>query len=297
MRIFKTDINEGVSCMLAASFCFALMGVFVKLLSHSIGVLEITFFRNAIGAIVMGVILFKTTSHNRGGKIPLLLFRAIIGFLAMIAWFYNIAHIPLADAMTFSRTAPIFTAIIAYFVLNERLGKNGWIAVFIGFVGVVLIMKPTGLSLKITDIMGLFSGIGAAMAYTSVKELKKYYDTKTIVFWFMFISALCPLMMIIADVYLNAKIFSEFFGDVSMPKGAAWIYILCMGLFATIAQIFMTRAYGATKAGFAAAVSYADIVFAVFFSAILWGVFPDLVGAFGIMLVILGGILVAKEKI
>jgi drug/metabolite transporter (DMT)-like permease len=214
----------------------------------------------------------------------------------MLAWFYNIAHIPLADAMTFSRTAPIFTAIIAYFALKEKLSAGGWAAVAIGFVGVIFVMKPTGFELKTTDLLGLFSGIGAAMAYTSVRELNKYYDTRVMVFWFMFISALCSLLMIIANEYLGLKFLGEFFGETTMPRGLDWLYIIFMGLCATIAQVCMTKSYAATKAGLAAAVSYADIVFAAIFGAVLWRTYPDFLGLFGIMLVILGGILVAKEK-
>ncbi|MDR0407986.1 MAG: DMT family transporter [Campylobacteraceae bacterium] len=290
-------INDGVLYMLIASFCFALMGVFVKLLSNSLGILEITFFRNIFGVVLIGATLFNLPLKNKGGKTGLLFFRGIIGFLALLAWFYNIAHIPLADAMTFSRTAPIFTAVIAFFALNERLSKKGWIAIFIGFIGVIFIMKPNGLSLKITDMMGLFSGIGAALAYTSVRELKKYYDTRTIVLFFMCAGTICPLLMILADNLLHVSFFSRLFGDVSVPKGINWFYIICMGVFATIAQIFMTRAYGAAKAGVVSAISYADILFSVVFGVILWRSFPDLFGFFGIILVILSGVLVAKEKV
>ncbi|MDR1284577.1 MAG: DMT family transporter [Campylobacteraceae bacterium] len=290
-------INDGVLYMLIASFCFALMGVFVKILSSSFGILEITFFRNIFGVALIGVTLFNSPLKNKGGKIGLLFFRGIIGFLALLAWFYNIAHIPLADAMTFSRTAPIFTAVIAFFALNERLSKKGWAAIFIGFAGVIFIMKPSGLSLKTTDIMGLFSGFGAALAYTSVRELKKYYDTRTIVLFFMSAGSICPVLMVLANNFLHISFFGEFFGNVSVPKGIDWIYIICMGVFATIAQIFMTRAYGATKAGIVSAVSYADIVFSVIFGTIIWNSFPDLFGLFGIILVILSGIIVAKEKI
>jgi drug/metabolite transporter (DMT)-like permease len=290
-------INEGVFYMLIASFCFALMGVFVKILSSSLGILEITFFRNIFGVALIGVTLFNVPLKNRGGRLGLLFFRGIIGFLALLAWFYNIAHIPLADAMTFSRTAPIFTAVIAFFALNERLSKKGWAAIFIGFAGVVFIMKPSGLSFKTTDMMGLFSGIGAALAYTSVRELKKYYDTRTIVLFFMGAGTICPVLMVLADKFLDVSFFGSFFGEIAVPKGIEWLYITCMGVFATIAQIFMTRAYGAAKAGIVSAVSYADILFSVIFGIAIWSSFPDLFGLFGIILVILGGVLVAKEKV
>jgi drug/metabolite transporter (DMT)-like permease len=113
----------------------------------------------------------------------------------------------------------------------------------------------------------------------------------------MSVGTVGPVLIALADRFLNMSFFGEFFGEVTMPHGINWLYIVCMGIFATIAQIFMTRAYGAAKAGIVSAVSYADILFSVLFGMIIWSSFPDLIGLFGIILVILGGILVAKEKV
>ncbi|MFV0482172.1 MAG: DMT family transporter [Campylobacteraceae bacterium] len=292
------NINYGVFWMLLASFCFAVMSVFVKILSSYLGVLEITFLRNIFGVLIIGFAIYKMPLKQKGGKMPLLFFRGFIGFVALLAWFYNIAHIPLADAITFSKTAPIFTAIIAYFLLKEKMSIFGWFAIFIGFVGIILIMKPNvEIGLKTTDIMGILSGVGAALAYTSVRELKQYYDTKAIVLSFMLVGTIGPLLMIGFNAIFLINGFEEFFGKPTMPHGIVWFYIIIMGIFATLAQIFLTKAYGATKAAIVATVSYADIIFAGIFSAIFWGVYPDLLALFGIMLVILSGILVAKEKI
>ncbi len=139
---------------------------------------EVVFFRNGITMMVVALSIFKLPIKQVGGKPWLLLFRALIGFASMLVFFYNIAHIPLADAITFSRTAPIFTAILAFFFLKEHMGWKAWLAVFIGFIGIVLVMKPSGLMLSKTDLFGLFSGLGAALAYTSVRELNKVYDTR-----------------------------------------------------------------------------------------------------------------------
>ncbi len=283
--------------MIIASFCFAAMGVFVKILSQNLGVLEITFLRNIFGVLVIGLTLYKFPLKSVGGKPFLLFFRGFMGFVSLLAFFYNIAHISLADAMTFSKMSPIFTAIIAFFVFKEKLSFFGWGAIFLGFFGVVLIMKPDfDIGFKTTDIMGIVSGIGAALAYTSVKELKKYYDTRAVVLSFMVIGSLGPLFMIVFNEFVHVKGFEEFFGKPVFPTGISWLYIIFMGIFATLAQVFMTKAYGAAKAGIAAAVSYADIAFAGIFSLILWQVYPDLIGLFGIIFVIISGVLVAKEK-
>lgn len=292
----KTTINEGVFWMILASFCFALMNIFVKILSTSLGILEITFFRNIFGVLFVLIMLYKAPLKQIGGKPWLLFFRGFMGFVSLLALIYNVAHISLAEAMTFSKTAPIFIAIISYFLLKETLGFRGWFAVIIGFVGIIFIMQPLNYSVKGTDIIGLFSGFGAALAYSSVKELRKYYDTKIIVLSFVVVGSLGPLLIIGMNEVFAFENFSNFFGITAMPKGITWFYIVLMGFFGTGAQIFLTKAFGFGRAGIVAAAGYLDIVFVTIFSAIIWNIFPNLLAIFGIILVIVGGLLVAKEK-
>lgn len=282
--------------MLLASFCFALMGGFAKALSGYMDPLEVVFFRNFIGVLLILLTLLKAPIKQVGGKPWLLFFRGAMGFVALVAFFYNIAHISLADAMTFSRTSPIFTALFAYWFLKEKIGSRGWIAIFIGFIGIVFIMKPNGLALDKTDILGLLSGVGAALAYTSVRELKKYYDTRAIVLSFMCVGTIGPLVLMFISQYLSVKSMDFLQGTFVMPTGVAWLYIFGLGFFATVAQTFMTKAYGVTKAGIVGAVSYSNILFSLILGLIMGDAFPDILGLFGIILVVLGGILVAKEK-
>lgn len=216
-----------------------------------------------------------------------------MGFMALVAFFYNIAHISLADAMTFSRTSPMFTALLAFWFLKEKMGVKEVIALIIGFVGIIFIMKPNGLQLDLTDVLGLLSGIGAALAYTSVKELKKYYDTRVIVMSFMLTGTIGPLLLILFNDFLHVEFLKASF---IVPDLKMWIYIIGLGASATIAQIYMTKAYGIAKAGIVGAVSYANILFSLLLGVMLGDALPDLLGAFGILLVIIGGILVAKEK-
>jgi drug/metabolite transporter (DMT)-like permease len=287
------NINIGVWYMLFASFCFAIMGAIAKELSLYMDSLEVVLFRNLIGVVIISISFFKMPVSQVGGKPFLLFFRGLMGFSALVAFFYNIAHISLADAMTFSRTSPMFTALLAFWFLKEKLGAKEIIALIIGFTGIVFIMKPNGLRLDLTDVLGLFSGIGAALAYTSVKELKKYYDTRVIVLSFMLTGTIGPILLIAFNDFLHVEFLKATF---VVPDLKMWIFILGLGASATIAQIYMTKAYGVTKAGIVGAVSYANILFSLVIGVILGDSLPDFLGAFGIILVIIGGILVAKEK-
>lgn len=282
--------------MLVASFFFAIMGAFAKLASEELPSLEVVFFRNIFGVFIIGAAVLKKPMRHKGGRPFLLFFRGFIGFTALLAFFYNIAHIPLGDAMTFSKTSPIFTALFAWLFLQERLPVRGWFAVFIGFMGIVLIAKPTGLLFSKTDLLGIFSGVGAALAYTAVRELKSYYDTRAIVLSFMGIGTAGPLLLMLISSYVNIPSLDFMFGEFVMPQGVVWVYIVAMGLFATLAQVYMTRAYGESQAGIVGAVSYANIVFAIGVGVILGDSFPETFTLLGIILIVFSGLLVARSK-
>lgn len=282
--------------MLVASFFFAIMGAFAKLASGALPSLEVVFFRNIFGVFIIGAAVLNKPMRHKGGRPFLLFFRGFMGFAALLAFFYNIAHIPLGDAMTFSKTSPIFTALFAWLFLQERLPLKGWLAVFIGFVGIVLIAKPTGLLFSKTDILGIFSGVGAALAYTAVRELKSYYDTRAIVLSFMGIGTAGPLLLMLMSSYVNIPSLDFMFGEFVMPQGIVWVYIVAMGLFATLAQIYMTRAYSESQAGIVGAVSYANIVFAIGVGVILGDSFPETFTLLGIILIVFSGLLVARSK-
>ena len=290
------ELNKGVQYMLIASFTFAIMGAFAKLASAHMPSLEVVFFRNVAGVILIGLAILKKPLQSKGGKPFLLFFRGFMGFSALLAFFYNIAHIPLGDAMTFSKTSPIFTAIFAWMFLNEKLSIKAWGAVGIGFVGIVLITQPTGIGFSKYDLLGIFSGVGAALAYTSIRELKDYYDTRAIVLSFMGIGTLGPIILFLISPYLDFPELDFMLGTFVMPEGIVWFYVLGMGILATISQVLMTKAYSETKAGIVGAVSYSNIVFSIAVGMLLGDDLPSFITFCGIALIILAGLMVVKAK-
>jgi len=290
------NLNAGVKYMLIASFTFAIMGAFAKLASPTIPSLEVVFFRNLAGVIIVGIGILKAPMKHIGGKPYLLFFRGFIGFIALLAFFYNIAHISLGDAMTYSKTSPIFTAVFAYLFLHEKLSFKGWLAIFVGFIGILFITQPSDLGFSKYDLLGIFSGVGAALAYTSVRELKSYYDTRAIVLSFMMTGTLGPFVLFIVSPYVEINDLDFIFSKFVMPEGIIWLYLLLMGVFATISQLLMTKAYGEAKAGIVGAVSYSNIFFSIIVGVLLGDMLPSLSTTFGIVLIILAGIMVAKAK-
>lgn len=292
----ENQVNKGIQYMLLASLLFAFMGVAAKGLTDSMSSVEVVFFRNVFGVLFILISIYKSPLKQLGGKFWLLIFRGVAGFVALLFFFYNISQISLGEAMTFSKTSTIFTAVLAYIFLKEKLGIKGWLGVFIGFIGIVFITEFDGSSLEKSDYLGILSGVGAALAYTSVRELRNFYDTRAIVLSFMTIGTIGPIiLMIIGSFYSNPNL-DFMLGTFIIPKFDDWIYIILLGIFSTYAQIYMTKAYSFAKAGIIGTISYSNIVFSIILG-LLWGdAFPSMLIILGIILIVISGILVSSKK-
>lgn len=292
----EDQVSKGIKYMLFASLLFAFMGAAAKELSSSMSSVEVVFFRNVFGVFFILISIYNSPLKQIGGKFWLLTFRGVAGFVALLFFFYNISKIPLGEAMTFSKTSTIFTAILAYVFLKEKLNFKGWFGVFIGFIGIVFITEFDGSSLEKTDYLGILSGVGAALAYTSVRELRNYYDSRAIVLSFMTIGTIAPLiLMIIGSFYTNPHL-DFMLGTFSMPNNSDWFYIILLGIFSTYAQIYMTKAYSYAKAGIIGTISYSNIAFSIVLGLFLGDSFPSSLIIFGILLIIFSGLLVSGKK-
>lgn len=299
MKHYIKNMDRGILLMLLASLSFAFMGGFAKVVSQTLPPVEVTFFRNIFGVVLVGLSIWRVPLKQTGGKFLLLIFRGSMGFSALLAYFYIMAHIPLGEAVTYNKTSPIFVAIFAYIFLKEKLHPSALIAIVLGFVGIVLVAQPEAGGFDKYDILGIFSGIGAALAYTSIRELRKYYDTRAIVMSFMGVGTIAPLFLMLITPYVSvSKDFDWMFATFVMPQGVEWGYVTAVGIFATMSQLLMTKAYELTKAGIVGTISYSNIVFAVIIGVMLGDPIPEFWTILGIILVITSGLLVAlvKEK-
>lgn len=303
LRVIKHHL--GVYFMVLACLDFAFVGACAKLLSEDgLSSIEIMFFRNAIGVIFMLYLISRVKIHKEGGKLWLLIFRGLTGAISLYLFFYNVAHIALGGAFAFQKVSPIFVTLIAFVVFKESIGARGWLGIFIAFGGVLLISQPwanpdshTGFDFK-NSILGVLSGFFAALALTSVRQLRRYYATEIIAFSFIFLGALLPAISMFVGEFYAPKELDFIIAPFVMPSLKAWIFIAVMGVLGTIYQIHITKAYGvAKKAGIVAGVSYLDVVFSLILGVILGDKFPSVMVFVGIAGVILGGlILLSKDK-
>lgn len=292
----ENQVSKGIKYMLLASLLFAFMGAMAKELSDSMSSVEVVFFRNVFGVFFILISIYKSPLKQLGGKFWLLVFRGVAGFVALLFFFYNISQIPLGEAMTFSKTSTIFTAVLAYIFLKEKLGFKGWLGVFIGFIGIIFITEFDGSSLEKNDYLGILSGVGAALAYTSVRELKNFYDTRAIVLSFMSIGTIAPMILMLIGTFYSNPNLDFMLGTFVMPKVDDWIYIILLGIFSTYAQIYMTKAYYFAKAGIIGTISYSNIVFSIILGLFLGDAFPSSSIVLGIILIVISGLLVSDKK-
>lgn len=287
---------KGIFYMLLAALGFSLMGGAAKLLKGSFGAGQLVFWRNAVGLIVLVAAFIARPPENKGGKFHLLIFRGMMGTIALYTLLYCILHLPLGTAMTYNLTSALFIAVFSFLLFREYYGKIVLLAVLIGFAGMLLIYKPAMHFPWYYHLAGLLSGITSALAYITVNRLAGYYDSRIIVLAFIGTGVLVPTLLMIIG-YLFAIIPDDvFFIQWKWPTGIEWLYVLWLGLAALFGQYFVTKAYGADKAGIVSSIGYANIIFSVFIGMALGDAFPDLMSSAGILCIILSGVIISVFK-
>jgi drug/metabolite transporter (DMT)-like permease len=287
---------KGILYMLLAALGFSLMGAAAKLLKGSFGAGQLVFWRNAVGLVVLIAGFMLRPPENKGGKFHLLIFRGLMGTIALYTLLYCILHIPLGTAMTYNLTSTLFIAVFSFILFREYHGRVVLLAVLLGFLGMLLIYKPAMHYPWYYHIAGLISGITAALAYITVNRLAGYYDSRIIVLAFIGTGVLVPVIFMIIGAIFQVPADDIFFIKWRWPVGVEWVYVLWLGLAALFGQYFVTKAYGADKAGVVSAIGYANIVFSVFLGMALGDPFPDWMSTLGIVCIISSGVLISLFK-
>lgn len=243
--------------MLLGALMFALMGVCIKFAAAGYHTFEITAYRGLVGALfVLG--LARAGGVSLRTRLPIMhMWRSAIGTTAMISSFYAIAHLPLATAMTLNYMSSIWVAafLIGGALLLDRAGpprRQGPLlaTVLAGFGGVALMLRPTFDSEQlIAGLLGLASGLLAALAYLQVTALSRAGEPEArTVFYF---SASATLVGLVGTLYLGASPWNW---------EAGW-WLIPTGISAALGQLCMTRAYASGSTLLVANLQYAGVVF------------------------------------
>jgi drug/metabolite transporter (DMT)-like permease len=287
---------RGIFFMLLAALGFSVMGGAAKALKESFNAGQLVFWRNSVGLLVLVVSFAQRAPVNAGSKPLRLLFRGLMGTTALYTLLYCIMHLPLGTAMSYNLTSALFIALFSFFLFREYAGSKVLLAVLIGFTGMLLIYKPNIDLPWYYHLAGLISGISSAVAYLTVGKLTQYYDTRVIVASFVVTGVLTPLLFVLVKFLLQLPADELFFIDWRWPSGTEWWWVLLLGTAALFGQYFVTKAYGADKAGIVSAISYANIPFSIIIGMLLGDAFPDAYSLIGILCIISSGVLVSFLK-
>ncbi len=273
--------------MILASLFFATMSVCIKFASTHFGTFELVFYRGVIGIAFMAG-MCRVQRVSLATAVPMMhVWRSVIGVASLTAWFYAIAHLPLATAMTLNYMSGVWVAafLVGGSLVLGRLqdaGRQGPVALTVlgGFAGVIMILRPTIEQNQLfAGVIGLLSGIGAAMAYMQVAALGRMGEPESrTVFYF---SVGTTVTGLICTVLFTG------FSSWSWPA-VAWL--LPIGLLAAGGQLCMTLAYSKGATLVVANLQYSGIVFSALYGLLLFGDQIPWMGWTGMTLVIGCGI-------
>ena len=287
---------KGIYFMLLAALSFSMMGGFAKLLKTGFNAPQLVLYRNLVGLIFISLSIIRYPIIQTGGKFSLLVFRGIMGTLALYTLLYNILHISLGAAMTYNTLNTFYIALLSWWLLKERLNIVAWICIAGGFLGILLIYKPSAdFSWKYHSI-GLLHGLFSAVAYLSIGKLNKYYDARVIVLSFLLSGLLLPLLGMAIGYTAHLPKDDFFFPSFRIPSGIEYLYITCFGFFALLGQYFVTKAYSNDKAGIVSAIGYSNIIFGLLIGILLGDPFPDFIAIAGVLIVIASGVVISLSK-
>lgn len=274
-------LSKGVKYVLLSSLFFSMMNISVKFLTH-IPSHELVFFRSIISLFICYVSLKKLKLSPWGNNKPILILRGIFGTIALLMYFYTIQNIPLATAITLQYLAPIFTIILAGFILKEKTNKVQWIFFGLSFSGVILIKGVSAdLDLSMLSI-GVVAAIFSGLAYNMVRKLKDFDHPLVVIFYF-------PLISLPTIGFYTLTHFV-------VPHGIDWLGIISLGIFTQLGQIYMTKAYQSEEFSKISNFNYLGIVYALSYGFFIFDEHITLLALAGICLIILGVILGAKYK-
>ncbi|HET7061162.1 MAG TPA: DMT family transporter [Nitrosospira sp.] len=279
--------------MVAATLLFATMSLCVKVASTDYSVGEIVFYRGMVGAIMM-VLLTRAQGETLHTSLPALHFwRSLTGVSSLALWFYALGKLPLSTAVTLNYMSPIWMVVLLIGASafrnvgnSERVDVRLVCTVLIGFAGVICILQPILERDQLwAGLMGLLSGLLAALAYLHVAALGKAGEPEErVVFYFSLGSVIAGA---IATTFMD-----EWHAHTLQGVGV----LLAVGLLATLAQLFLTRAYNIGRVLINGSLQYLGIVWAYLYGVFLFDDLITGIALLGMGLVILAGIVAARLR-
>lgn len=269
--------------MALAAFWFSLMGLLVKVCGERLPALQIVMARAVVTLVLSGLGLWRRGLAPWGQRRGLLIVRGLLGSAGMVCFYLAIQHMPLGDANAIHQTNPLWTALLAAWLLGEALDRRVLIGITLSLVGVGMI---TGMPIvgggHAWGLVALLGALFAAGAYVTVRALRRTEPPLVIVFYFPLVTT--PLL-IVPVVH----------GWVA-PTPVEWVALLGVGVTTQLAQVALTQGLQRESAGRAVAVNYLQVALALLWGLVFFGELPSLGAALGMVLIVAGVLFAAWRR-
>ena len=215
--------------MLGSTLAFGLMAIAIRYATRYVPTQEVAFFRNAFGLLALLPMLIRPGSAPlKTQQLPRYFLRSAIGLASMLCAFWAIGHLPISQAISLSYSTPLFVTIAAVLWLGETVRMRRWAAVTIGFVGVLIIVRPGSTSFTPGTLVAVGAAVLSSLVAIQIKQLTRVDSADTVVFYtYVFWVPLSLVPALFVWVW---------------PTGLAWVWLVATGVLGTLGQLLWTRA-------------------------------------------------------
>lgn len=280
----RLALRRGIALMCGAVLLFTISSTMVKALGEGYPVSQIVFFRCLLAFLPLYIAIrrgggWQTLRTKRPGAH---LFRVVVGGFALFIGFYALTLMPLADYFAFTYAAPLFATMLSIPILGEQVGVRRWTAVAVGFVGVLIMLRPGMQSFDFATLVAIAAAFTYALAIIAVRNLARTESSAATVFYFT-----------LAGLVLAGAVLPF---EWRPPTPKEWALLLGLGLVSGIGQILMTDAYRLAPPAVIAPFDYTSMVWALVFGYVLFGDFPAPVVLIGAAVVIASGVYIIYRE-
>ncbi|MGZ3375892.1 MAG: DMT family transporter [Phenylobacterium sp.] len=277
----------GIAYRMAAMVCVALLSAAVKWAGHrGVPVFEMVFFRNAFAFVPILAYIARTTSFSvLKTQRPLgHLHRSVVGLIGMTCSFSALQHLALTEATAFTFAAPLFMTALSALMLREPVGWHRWGAVVVGFIGVLIMVRPEPGHMNVAGVaFGLTAALGSALAMVQIRQIAVTEKGPTIVFYFT-----------LAGTVLGGAV-SVF--DWVTPDLLTLAVLIMGGLVGGVGQLFLTEAIRVAPVGVVAPFDYSQLIWATGLGYLVWGELPHAATLAGALVVAASGIYILHREL
>ena len=291
------QVLVGIVSMTGAIAVFSVMDVIIKDISDTYGTVQIYFFRSLLALIPAWFLLRREggLAALKTRRLGFHIFRSCVSMSFLLCFFYALHLLPLADLYAITFAAPLFITALGVPMLGERVGPHRWAAIGVGFVGVLVILRPGGEVFSLGGLIGLISSLLFSFSMIFTRQLSRTESNGAIVTYFALTST------VLSGIALPFVWVQPSLGDGSELSaigliGSDWSLLIAIGLIGGIGQILITHAFRCAPAAIVSPFQYTSILWGLIFGYAFFGDLPDGIMLAGAAIVVASGLYILYRE-